>query len=179
MSEPTSEIEESQEGLRRYAYSIFSAKEYYDDAWYLRLKDIAETRLVFNWSACIFGVAWCFYRKMYFAGLILGIIEIAVLTGGLFLVSALTGNGYDSPASRTLISAAIIYGIVRIPFGFFANGIYFQHATDCIANAVQSSDDEAKVREKIVSSGGTFAIAAPIGYGYVLAIKSALSTLMA
>ncbi len=38
MSELTPETEESQEGLRRYAYSIFSAKEYYDDAWYLCLR---------------------------------------------------------------------------------------------------------------------------------------------
>ncbi len=174
-----SETEGSQEGLRRYAYSIFSAKEYYDDVWYLRLKDIAETRIVFNWSACIFGVAWCFYRKMYFAGLILGIIEIAVLTGGLFLASVLIGNGFDSPASRTLISAAIIYSIVRIPFGFLANGIYFQHATNAIANAVLSDSDEIQVREKIVSKGGTFAIAAPVGYVYVLALKSAIATLMA
>ena len=127
------------------------------------LLDTGKGELSFNWSAGFFGLTWCFYRKMYVAGLaLLGLTFLVAITLGLIL--ALAGDARelsDKATAQVLASAAEV--MVRIPFGFVANKPYFRKATRVIrkfrVTGVDGEELLARLRKAGGASGGGLAIA--------------------
>ena len=88
----------------------------------------------FNFCAFLFGIRWCFYRKLYVAGLILSVVDMLVVFAAAFslgaLLSALGNLKAGDPFGTPYIALATVLGffLVRIPFGLFANRLLFNRA---------------------------------------------------
>jgi hypothetical protein len=153
---------ESDGGATAAACEAFAGEPYYMRKW-RTLLDTGEGELSFNWSAGCFGLTWCFYRKMYVAGLaLLGLTFLAAITLGVILALAGDAKDLSDKATAQVLEIATVV-TVRIPFGFVANKLYFRKAMRVIGKfRVTGVDGEellARLRKAGGTSGGGLAIA--------------------
>lgn len=103
----------------------------------------------FNVAAAIVGPIWCFWRKLWLVGLLLYGLEFA----SAFAVGVLSGLGVPM-VEKVLLGERFAFAVflVRIPFGFLANGIYLK-AAERAAGRVRSTTGEANLRQ-LAALGG-------------------------
>lgn len=145
------------------AYEAFAQSSYYLDVWQPQLKG-ADAERTFNWAAMIFGMTWCFYRKMYGVGLLM--LPAAFLAAlGAALIAMLVIPGFD-PRQRSGIIAVTIVAMaaIRIPLAMLANQLYYRKATKQIEQLAAPGLRNGPWLEHLRTRGGTSIV------GVVLAV---------
>ena len=96
-------------------------------------------RASWNWAAFLWNVPWAFYRKLYGWGFGLA-LPLAAIDGAL---------GKYSP-----IAALVLTLMVLIPFGFFANSLYWKKCNKKIQQARSTNRDEQRALVHLQQHGG-------------------------
>jgi hypothetical protein len=154
------------------AYEAFVQDEYYMKVLQPLLSATNGGRR-FNWAAALFGMTWCFYRKMYGTGLLLlvGTSVIAFVFGVVSMILLPDMDVEGQAFTWTFIGVWVL--AVRVPFGFLANRIYFRKATRVIKKARIKDLSLDELLGHLRDRGGT----SFIGLGVAIAISVASRTL--
>lgn len=118
----------------------------------------------FNGAAFLFGTNWCFWRKLYLIGSLLLVAEFAASVALGFVLFMVAGPEFvESPAfgPLALLGPSIL---VRVPFGFVANGHYLRRAAKEAHQARQTGAKPETVLVALEGRGGTS------GFGLALAL---------
>lgn len=150
-------------------------KAFSDDDYYLQkwqgLQQGRSKFAGFNLYAAVFGVLWCFYRKMYVLGSALLIAEflLAVIIGISYAV-IIGDHTLDLPTTRvTAVFGAKI--ITRVGLGFWANIAYFKKAVKVISKADSLNVSNDVYLNTIKSSGGINFLAPLVPVAIYLAMR--------
>lgn|GEM_PF-1579515 len=103
-----------------------------------------------NWSAFFFDAYWLLYRKMYLYCLLFLIISSLTISSTVSLFIRDAGTAWFG-----LLVGFILYGIVKIALGFFANRLYFHHANRKISHITLIPYEPAPRERQIAKAGGT------------------------
>lgn len=139
-------------------WQLFIGKEfeYYRSIW---RKIEAGEKIQFNIYAFFFWVGWAGYRKMY--KVYFSLILLKQLSEYLpyFL-------NFPSPAVSAI---GVLFFLVYLVWGFYANLIYYNHATKKIAQ-IKSAGLSKVLEEKSIRDAGQIDITFPLGAGFFLFI---------
>ncbi len=155
-------------------YDAYAQDPYYLNAWGPKL-GTSTTGRRFNWPAAIFGMTWCFYRKMYGVGLLLVVAFFALtfvlglLMGFALAVFVPSLDGGTHELSILLSVATLL--IVRVSFGFLANSIYFRKASRAIQDAAADGVTAEELPNHLAQAGGTSDIGLILGLASGLALN--------
>jgi hypothetical protein len=151
------------------AYEVFvDQDEYYMKAW-LPLLSATNGGRQFNWAAALFGMIWCFYRKMYGTGLLLIVGASVIMLVVSVVVMILLPDIDIEGKAFTLTTTGVVLLAIRVPLGFLANRIYFRKATRVIKKARIKDLSMNELLEYLRDRGGT----SGIGLGVAIAISVA------
>lgn len=159
-TDPADDAAHDTEAPRRTAYEAFAQDHYYLDAWEGLLNGNSK-RSGFNWYAACFGMAWCFFRKMYLVGAVVLMLTLFVASvfGILYLLYFGEGGPSDQDAPSDLqlnvLFFFVLFPTVRVPLGFLANKLYFNKGTGAIEKIVESGLNGNEAIKRIRSMGGT------------------------
>ncbi len=135
-------------------YTDQATENYYPPHW-TQILEGASRFSSFNWAAALFGLSWCFWRKLYPAGLIVlaAYLLVSFLLSHLFLAV----NPAQDPRSVLLVTdvawAALLP--VQVVLGLFANRLYFRHALATIKKVRETVPDRSAYLERLRKKGGT------------------------
>jgi Protein of unknown function (DUF2628) len=139
----------------------FASGEYYEK----RARGLygGKKFLGFNFSAAIFGMAWCFYRKRYVIGIALVLTEalIGILAMAIYFAASDSESTVD-PHAKVVSYVTVI--VVRLGFGFLANRLYFRSARRAIVRIKEKSPNGKAAPSEIASRGGTSDVAMFIAF---------------
>lgn len=154
---------------RRAVYGAFAQEDFYLEVWQPALSG-AKSGYKFNLAAAVFGMTWCFYRKMYGVGLILLTSEFIV--GIVIGISIYVVNPEANLESQgfSLAMTGVTLLAIRVPFGFLANRLYFRKATAEIETATSEGQSQEQLLAIVRRRGGTsgFGIAVAVAINFVV-----------
>ena len=104
----------------------FTKHPYYVERW-RGIIDGSGGSAGFNIFAAIFGVAWCFYRKLFKLGVALLFASILVELVSCVVAITLFGVSVHNIQALEMIGFLATLLCVNVPLGFKANRIYFQN----------------------------------------------------
>ena len=152
------------------AYEIYADKRYYLNAWE-SLLSTNRGGFKFNWPAALFGLSWCFYRKMYVLGVALVVaVFIVALVFGVVLGLIAPGEDHLGSVDEAFL-AYVAIAIVRVPFGFVANRFYFRKATQHIEKSYKAGLKGPDLLEHLQRVGGTSPVALAVAIAITIAIR--------
>ena len=144
----------------------FTGKIYYWIRWQPSIEG-TQGSLGFNLCALLFGICWCFYRKLYVVGLILIAVESVVVLSlsvslGIFLVliGVVTAEAPLGTSHTTLsgvLVGVVAFLLVYLPFGLFANRLLFNRARKEIGK-IDASGISGEARNAIIKARGGVSI---------------------
>ncbi|MBL4648853.1 MAG: DUF2628 domain-containing protein [Aureispira sp.] len=137
-------------------WQLFIGKEfeYYRPIWN---KIEAGDKVPFNVYAFFFWVGWAGYRKMYQVYFSLLLVKILVDYIPYFL-------NFSEPAISAI---SVLFILVYLAWGFYANKVYYNHATKKIAQ-IKSTGLSKVLEQKSIRDAGQTDITFPIGTGVLL-----------
>lgn len=143
-------------------WQFFLGKEfdYYRPIWN---KIEAGQKIQFNIYAFIFWVAWAGYRKMYKVYFSLFLFKQLYEYTPYFL--------NFSEIARTFMD--ILFILIYLVWGFYANLVYYNHATKKIAE-IKSTNLSKVLQEKSIRDAGQEDMSFPLGVGFILVVLSIL-----
>lgn len=145
---------------------VFTNKDYYWKSWQPLIEGTPGSP-GFNFCAFLFGIRWCFYRKLYVAGIIVFVVDILVTLSALFslgvLLSILGILKAGEPFGTPYIALATVLGffLVRLPFGLFANRLLFNLARMEIRK-INAAGMTGEARDAAIKARGGVSILAMI-----------------
>jgi hypothetical protein len=110
-------------------------------------------KFTFNIGACVFGVFWLLYRKLFRESLFATLILIGI---GFFLAFAYELLGIDE-ARQTVIEWIVNFA-TWISFGFVGNYLYLKHADKNVQKILASWQDEETKLKLLRRKGGVSAL---------------------
>ena len=128
---------------------FFGQNNLFYERYYKRFRE-QKKKVSWNWAAFFLNVYWFFSRKMYAYGLLSMVCKGMLTIVGVSLYDNMANDSLNS----LLIPWAVIYLLVDIGIGMFANYLYISHMESKIVYPGEtelSGDDLAKV---IVARGG-------------------------
>ncbi len=128
---------------------FFGQRVTYYEKYYTKLQE-TKKKISWNWAAFFLNVYWFFSRKMYAYGI------LAMFSKAMFTLVGynLYNNMANSNIQSLMIPWAILYMLVDVGVGMFANYLYISHMESKIVypgESELSNDDLVKV---IVMRGG-------------------------
>lgn len=136
----------SKEEARKVFYGQSVA---YYERYYNKLKE-TKKKISWNWAAFFLNVYWFFSRKMYAYGLLVMVWKAMFTLVGYNLYDNMT----DARMRSLMVPWALMYILVDVVIGMFANYLYISHMESKIeypGESDLSGDDLAKV---IIIRGG-------------------------
>lgn len=132
--------------------------DYYRPIW----QKIEEGKKIqFNFYAFFFWSGWAGYRKMYQIYFILVALNLLSEYIPFFLGFSELSTGFIS----------ILFFLVYIIWGCYANLIYYNHATKKIAE-IKSSGLSRVLEEKALRDAGHEDLTFPLGVGFIIVVLS-------
>ncbi len=131
---------------------FFGQSAVYYEKYYQKLQE-EKKKISWNWAAFFLNIYWFFSRKMYVYGSLVILCKSMLSVVGLNLIDNLENPNMQS----FLIGWAVIYLLVNVAVGMFANYLYISHMDSKIIYPGESElagDDLAKVN--IMRGGITF-----------------------
>jgi hypothetical protein len=128
----------SNDVLYRAAVGDFNS-EYYVEKFERFDEQRSGYTLNWNWPAFLFSVPWALYRKMY--GWFFALLGIFVFAG------ILEKNG-------ATLAAGLIFWVVSITFGVYANSIYYNRILGKISAFRATTSDDKKFISQLRDEGG-------------------------
>jgi len=135
-------------------YTDEATESYYLPNWTQILQGTSRFSS-FNWAAALFGLSWCFWRKLYLAGLF--VLAAYLLVSFLLFHLFLAINPEQNPRSVLLVTdvawAALL--VVQVALGVAANRLYLRHAIATINKLRQTVPDRSEFLQRLRKKGGT------------------------
>lgn len=126
----------------------FAGDDKYPERW-RRLHEGTSAYAGFNPWACIYGIQWFFFRKLYGAGVFSFVVEIFAPVSFYFLVSPLL------PSASISWGVIIVYAIItRILIGLWANVALYKRALRVIREVDELNLDNDLHLRLIAARGG-------------------------
>lgn len=139
------------------------AKENYYLSHWTHILDGASRFSSFNWAAALFGLSWCFWRKLYFVGIA---VLAAYLLVSFFLAHLFRAiNPAQDPRAVLLVTDVAWAGllVVQIGLGMAANGLYLRRGLATINTLRETVPDRSEYLERLRKKGGTSFLAFLLG----------------
>jgi hypothetical protein len=132
-------------------------------------------RFKFNIFAALFGFYWAFFRRLNKVGIALFLGEIFIFIGTLLLIRNLNLSTEIIGYNYTLAGSIPCWILIRLPFAFCANDLYFRHSLSTITSIKDKvSGSDAEVEAAISEAGGVKLYVLAIGIVNYLLVAAAL-----
>lgn len=131
------------------------AKESYYLSHWTHILDGASRFSSFNWAAALFGLSWCFWRKLYLVGIA---VLAAYLLVSFFLAHLFRAiNPAQDPRAVLLVTDVAWAGllVVQIALGMAANGLYLRRGLATINTLRETVPDRSEYLARLRKKGGT------------------------
>ncbi len=162
----TSQTPVTAEELNAFAvgkgYTDEAKENYYLSHW-THILDGASRFSSFNWAAALFGLSWCFWRKLYLVG---AAVLAAYLFVSFFLAHLFRAiNPAQDPRAVLLVTDVAWAGllVVQIALGVAANGLYLRRGLATINKLRETVPDRSAYLERLRKKGGTSFLAFLVG----------------
>ena len=110
----------------------------------------------FNPFAAVMGITWCFFRKMYFFGILVALADLIALH---------------------FIGIWAVIFLVRIPVGLFANIVYFKKAETVVVEVQAAQLSNEQGIHQLKQQGGISMMSAFLGLGINFLLRFSFSML--
>ncbi len=149
----------------------YAQDPYYLNAW-RSLIDGKGGMAGFNLCAAVFGMPWCFFRRMYATGIVVLAAEALIM----FLLALLLGPTQHAAAPSAV---ALMWGymlmvivLVRIPIGMLANILYYRKATGAVRKFDASGLAREQLLQQLKNRGGISMVGGLLGVAITFAYRT-------
>lgn len=122
-----------------------------------------ENHCRFHLAAALCGGLWCFFRKLWWLGLLMCLADAAIFGAIRHLLSTGKLDHFTSLPPTPFLLLCLL-GLTHLPLACMANSIYRSHCTARLAALQRSENDTERQLAKAKHMGGTSAAAAIAGF---------------